>query len=302
MTAQVNLLTLVNMEIRQISIPVITEDVEVAKRNGLSVFLSKLSGFITSIPSSLKNIVSWPLKLARNIAYLITFGAKRMSTKFLHFSIMRNKFAAKSTEKIATDYVDYKKSDSKRRFSPKNIVRAVLLLIIASGLIIGGKKLLGSTNPPNKSSTSENQQSVLGARATQDINKDFEFPVKDDTGIKVASFKYTIESAELRDQIIVKGQTATAVNGRTFLIINLKITNDKDKAININTRDYIRLSVNGNKDEWLAPDIHNDPVEVQAISTKYTRVGFPINTSDKNLLLRVGEIDGDKQNIKLNLQ
>jgi hypothetical protein len=107
--------------------------------------------------------------------------------------------------------------------------------------------------------------------------------------------------AELRDEIIVKGKQATAIKGRTFLIVNLKITNDFDKTITINTRDYVRLTVNKNS-EKLAPDIHNDPVEIQADSTKYTRVGFPIDDTDKDLTLTVGEINGPKQTIKLNLK
>ena len=81
----------------------------------------------------------------------------------------------------------------------------------------------------------------------------------------------------------------------------MKITNNYDKSVQIPTRDYIRLMVNGS-DEKLAPDIHNDPVEIQAISTKYTRVGFPINETDKDLILQVGEIAGKKQTVKLNLK
>ena len=72
--------------------------------------------------------------------------------------------------------------------------------------------------------------------------------------------------------------------------------------IKINTKDFIRLSVNNNQNEWLAPDLHNDPVEVQAISTKNTRLGFPVNESDKNLVLQVGEIEGYKQQISLSLK
>ena len=83
------------------------------------------------------------------------------------------------------------------------------------------------------------------------------------------------------------------------MIINLKIVNTLKQGINVNAKDYMRLTVNGNNNELLAPDIHNDPVEVQAISTKYTRVGFAINESDKNYVLRIGEIDGGKESIKL---
>lgn len=142
---------------------------------------------------------------------------------------------------------------------------------------------------------------VQKPKATQTLNKNFSFPLKDDKGKEVSKIKYTLLTAELRNEIIVKGKEATAVKGRTFLILNLKITNDFDKTITINTRDYVRLIVNNNN-EKLAPDIHNDPVEIQADSTKYTRVGFPIDDTDKNLTLIVGEINGPKQTIKLNLK
>ena len=71
------------------------------------------------------------------------------------------------------------------------------------------------------------------------------------------------------------------------------------QAIEIDSKDYVRLSVN-NSDEWLAPEIHNDPVEVQAISVKNTRLGFTINAKNESLKLLVGEIDKDKQEIELN--
>ena len=131
------------------------------------------------------------------------------------------------------------------------------------------------------------------------LNKEFTFPLKDDQGEEVDQIKYIIEKAEIRDQIIVSGKKATSVKGRTFLIINVKIVNDFSKAIQINARDYVRLIVNNNDSEALAPDIHNDPVEVQAISTKYTRVGFPVDDNTQSLNLRVGEINGEKQVVDL---
>lgn len=137
-------------------------------------------------------------------------------------------------------------------------------------------------------------------KAKQTLNKEFLFSLKNDKGEKVDEFKYVIESAELQDEILVKGQRATAVKGRTFLILNLKVVNSLNKAIIINSRDYARLNTNGKK-ELLAPDIHNDPVTIQAISTKYTRLAFPINDTDKNLKLQVGEINEKKETIDLNL-
>ena len=140
---------------------------------------------------------------------------------------------------------------------------------------------------------------IKEAKKTMEVNQEFNFPLKNDKGDEISNIKFAIERAELRDEIIVKGKRATSVKGRTFLIINLKIVNDFKQSIEIKTRDYIRLAVNGNEKEWLAPDIHNDPVEIQPISTKYTRVGFPINDTDRKLKLQIGEVNGEKKIIDL---
>jgi len=142
---------------------------------------------------------------------------------------------------------------------------------------------------------------IKAAKASQELNKEFSFPLIDEKGEEVGRFKFVVQKAELRDEIIVNGKRATSVAGRTFLIANLKITNEFNQKIEINTRDFVRLATASDKAEWLAPDIHNDPVEVQAISTKYTRVGFAINDSDADLALRIGEINGSKEEITLSL-
>jgi len=147
-----------------------------------------------------------------------------------------------------------------------------------------------------------NKTVIKDALATQPINKDFNFPLKDDKGETVGQIKYTIENAEIRDEIVIQGKKASAVAGRTFVILNLKITNDSSKTISMNTKDYVRLLVNGNEQEPLSPSIHNDPVVVDAISVKPTRIGFAINESDKQLKIKVGEIKGDKTTIDLTLK
>ena len=122
--------------------------------------------------------------------------------------------------------------------------------------------------------------------------------LKDEKGKEISKVKFLVENAELRDEIVVKGQKATSVKGRTFFIVNIKITNEHNSAIQINTRDYMRLSL-GDSNEWFAPDIHNDPVEVQAISTKPTRIGFPIDDVRSKFKVQVGEIKENKEVIEL---
>jgi hypothetical protein len=182
----------------------------------------------------------------------------------------------------------------------KNNIFVILLglfIFIILIFLIASKMTSEKTVPQ----TSQTQIPAPVSKAKESLNKQFTFSLKDSRGIEVTKFTYVIESAELTDQIIVKGQQATAITGKTFLILNLKLTNNYTSGVQVNTRDYIRLSVNG-ESELLAPDIHNDPVEVQAISTKYTRVGFPINVSDKKLILHIGEIQGEKEEVKLDFK
>lgn len=181
---------------------------------------------------------------------------------------------------------------------PKNVLIAVGGLILIALVFFGGSRI-SSLEPTG--STDERIEAPVPV-ATQNLNKTFEFPLKDDKGEEVSRIKFVVESANLQDEFIYKGKLARAVKGRTFLLFNLKITNSYEQGVNINTKDYIRIQA-GTSDERLAPEIHNDPVEIQASSTKFTRVGLPINDTDTgNLKIFVGELTGEKTEIKLTLQ
>jgi hypothetical protein len=173
----------------------------------------------------------------------------------------------------------------------------VLVIVIAAWSRLSG----GPSGNSAVASSNDKRVEILAPKGVQDINKSFEFPLKDQDGKDVGTMKYEVQNVELRDEIVIKGERAAAVRGKTFLVVNIKVTNSLDKSIKVNVKDYIRLALN-NSNEKLAPDIHNDPVDVLAISTKLTRVGFPISDSDNNLTLQIGEINGKKQMIKLNLR
>ena len=190
----------------------------------------------------------------------------------------------------------------KNTFSSKKFFKLgklLLLIILSFGILNIFMKVISSK--PSSRETVEKVE-VMGAKAAQELGREFLFPIRDDSGEELSKLKYIIDQVELRDEIVVKGQKLTTVNGKTFLILTLKIVNEYEKPVDINTRDYVRLTVNGNDADRLAPEIHNDPVKVQAISTKFTRVGFPIDEGDNVLMLRVGEIEGDKEKIILDLK
>lgn len=177
---------------------------------------------------------------------------------------------------------------------PKTKKYLVLLTIIAI-VVLGIFFFTRSKKSSSASNSLASAGTIANAQQTITVDREFEFPIKNEKGEEINRFKYKVENAELRSEIIVKGQRATSLAGRTFLVLSVKLTNPLDQAISINTKDYIRLIRNGNPAEQLAPEVHNDPVQVQAISTKITRVAFPINTTDSDLQLQVGEIKGEKQ-------
>ncbi len=204
-------------------------------------------------------------------------------------------------------------SNTRSSFNRKKMRRffrnSTLLPFVIVGVVIIVILFLAWSNMSDRSTggssvtaaSNDKRVDIKKPKAVQTLNRTFEFPLKDQAGKEVSKLKYEVQNVELRDEIVVKGEKASAIKGRTFLIINLKITNSYDKNIQINVKDYIRLIVNNSVDK-LAPEIHNDPVDVQAISTKLTRVGFPVNDDDANLTLQIGEITGEKQLIKLNLK
>ena len=210
----------------------------------------------------------------------------------------------KDTKEVENHLFDVDQKENigtaKREFGKKNrkVKKFILLALLLSVLIL--IYWFVKNNNSSSPATNENRVEVEDAEKTLAVNKEFQFPLTDSKGEEISKIKYVIEKAELRNEIIVKGQKATAVKGRTFLVVYLKVTNEYTQKIEMQTRDYVRLSVNGNENEWLAPDIHNDPVEVQAQSTKVTRLGFPINENDTKIIVRVGQINGDKEKVELN--
>lgn len=180
-------------------------------------------------------------------------------------------------------------------FKNKKLIGFLAVAVLVLIIFIFGQTVFRNQN----TSQSLNQVKVESAKEKAIINKEFEFPLKNSKGDEVSKIKYTVESVELRKEILLKGKKASAVSGRIFFIVNVKIANSFDKSIEINSKDYLRLVVGSRENELLAADIHNDPVKVQAISTKYTRLGFPVNDTDKEFKIRVGEINGDKVDIEV---
>jgi hypothetical protein len=131
------------------------------------------------------------------------------------------------------------------------------------------------------------------------INKTFFFPIYDSASAKVGEIIFTIKDVQRSKNIEIAGQKATAVGDRELVILNIELTNSQNIAALVNTRNYVRLKVNG-QDKLLAPDFHGDPVDLQPQSTQEVRLAFSIAEIDTDLILQVGELTGPKDLIQLN--
>lgn len=133
----------------------------------------------------------------------------------------------------------------------------------------------------------------------QHVNVGESISINTTGGKYLKKLTYMIDTADLVNEIIVNGQRVQSVAGKSFLILNLKISNANQQDIQISSRDYVRLSSPNNNSEWWAPEIYNDPLVIQAISTKLSRIGFTVDSSQRIFELKAGEIGGDKQDIEI---
>ncbi len=184
-------------------------------------------------------------------------------------------------------------SGSKTILNRKKVSSLLLVLIVGAVLIVGVRFALSRSVSKSVLSTVSAPDAI-----TVPVEREFSFKVYDQNKQLSDPVRYIITSAQLTKQIIIKGQKANAVSGRMFLILNLKLVNDFDKSLFLNTRNYIRIQPLGTQDN-LAPEIHNDTVEAQPLSTKLTRIGLPVDERIKEFTLFVGELEGGKEAINI---
>ena len=280
------------MEIKQLSIA--TSSARTGIQQTLTSAVKRIP--TKTLTKSFSNYLDIASSQVKNASVLLIELALRLLKFLTLFLLSVSNLLRKRTSTGLTNPT----TSPRRKFNFPGIkfLKPLLLIVIAVLILFGLSKLISGIGGFG----SVNKIEVSGAKASQEIKRELLFPLRSKEGQNLSDIKFFIEKAELRDEIVVQGKRATSIKGRTFLIITTKITNQYSQAISMNTKDYIRLSVNNNEEEWLAPDINNDPVEIQAISTKYVRVGFPINETDRNLILRVGEINGEKEKIVLDLK
>lgn len=174
--------------------------------------------------------------------------------------------------------------------------KKVLILVLVIGLI--GFGISKSQKVPGAPTAVANGSQTNG-NPTLTINKEYNFPIYDKGKKTENNLKMLVTTVERSDKILINGKPASAREGKDFLIINLEISNPTSDKLNIRPVDFFRLV--DDQGQQYAADVHNDPVKAEPISIKKTRIGFLVDESQKSFKCLVGEINGDKQEITINI-
>jgi hypothetical protein len=186
------------------------------------------------------------------------------------------------------------------------VVLTILLLISISVIyFVYTEKSSGTASIPQTntqkipfSGTTETIPSPSPSANLVNLNKKYTFPIYDSASAKVGEILFVIKDVERTKEITVGNQKATTVGDRDLIVLNIELTSTQNLAAMVNTRNYVRLKVNG-EDKLIAPEFHGDPVDLQPQSSKDTRVAFSISEKDADVVLQIGELEGKKDLIKI---
>ena len=183
-----------------------------------------------------------------------------------------------------------------RLFSLREKKRLLLIIGIAVVILILGVSIFGRTDKTGGgvSVSSDNSAKV---KATVNIGKTFEFKAVS-AAKETKPVKFTLISAERKDEIKVKDEPRSAPAGKDYLLIRIEIENGLTERLAILTSDRIRLV--GNNGKSFASDYNNGTVVIDPLSVRRDIVAFVVDEKTKKFTFSVGELDGEKQKIEIN--
>lgn len=173
-----------------------------------------------------------------------------------------------------------------------------ITFVLAAGVFIYSRlPKNGAEVKSSQTSAKSSSGEIPNSKATALINKTFKFnAINQNKGKKEVSF--TIASVERKDEIRVKGEPKKAPKGYDFLLVRIEIQNTHSERLAIAPTDYIRLEDEDKK--LYAPDYHNGNVILEPLSVKKDLLSFVVNKDSKNFTYQIGELDKNKETVKVN--
>lgn len=170
-----------------------------------------------------------------------------------------------------------------------------LLGILVGGVILVGIAVAAVSAIGNKTPLLDSQGPSIHINKTLTI-----IPRTKDGRPTDGKMPMTITTANMTDSILVQGQTASARNGKTFLVVYADLQNNYQVALYATPLDLLRLVRPDGK--RIAPSVSQGNVEIRPLSVKTTNVGFVVEPNEKSFTIEVGEIDGPKQAVQINFK
>lgn len=237
------------------------------------------------------NIPSWMMAASKVVDY--AKQAKEAGEEAKE-KALKNPLRNLPTDKFKEKFSSF---SSKFKKGPKIGIAVAVVLLLVVGVIFVSTRNGGATSVVSGIKDSGTDYSP---DSTVAINKTIEIPIRNqdgsDTGDKL---KISFSNVEKAKRVLIKSQGATARDGKAFLILNMEIENKTTNQLTVRPVDFIRLLESDERS--FAPDVHNDDIEVEAISIKKTRVGYIVDDAQSSFKFAIGELSGNKDIIEVQL-
>lgn len=113
------------------------------------------------------------------------------------------------------------------------------------------------------------------------------------------NLKIDVTGSYKAEDILIQGSRVIARNGKTFLVVNMEISNPYNQALYTHPVDSFRL-IDGSGKKF-APTAHQGNVEIRPQSTKTSNVGFIVPKDQKKFKVEVGELNSEKVILEFSL-
>lgn len=181
-----------------------------------------------------------------------------------------------------------------RKFTSSKLFKLFLVLIV----VFAGYQILVRPRLSQSQPVVETPLPAKPAKATAEINKSFNFEAIVVQGKGTEEVVFTVASAELKDQIKVKGEPRGVSKGDQYLLLRLEIENETTDKLALTPSDFIRLL--DEEDKKYAPDFHNAVVIIDPLSVRKDLVSFIVDAKLKSFKLLVGELEEEKETVEIN--